>query len=63
MNSEPDPQYKTCTLAEYSINLDDGLVDYTSFASNGTTYASIVGVVDEYYGWVLLPRSGADFVQ
>jgi len=63
VNSEPDPQYKTCTLAEYSISLDDGLVDYTSSVTNGTTYTSIVGVVDEYYGWVLLPRSGADFVQ
>jgi len=62
VSSEPD-QYMVCTLSEYSISLDDGLFDYTSAVSNGVTYSNIVGVVDEYYGWVLLPRSGADVVQ
>ena len=62
ISSDPDT-YNVSTLAEYSLSLDDGLFDYMSSVSNGDAYSSIVGIVDEYYGWVLLPRTGVDFVQ
>ncbi|MAA77952.1 MAG: hypothetical protein CL916_01730 [Deltaproteobacteria bacterium] len=62
VSSEPS-QYNVSTLAEYSLSLDDGLFDYTTSASNGDAFTTVTGIVDEYYGWVLLPRSGADFVQ
>ena len=62
LSSEPS-QYGVSTLAEYSLSVDDSLFDYTTSAANGDSFSTVVGIVDEYYGWVLLPRSGADFVQ
>ena len=44
-------------------SIDDGLFDYSTSVSNGDSFTSIVGIVDDFWGWVLLPRSGADFVQ
>lgn len=62
ISSDPS-QYNVSTLAEYSLSIDDGLFDYTTSVSNGDSFTTITGIVDEYYGWVLLPRSGADFAQ
>ena len=55
--------YGVSELSEYSISLDSTLYDYTTDVSSGTTYTSITGIVDDYYGYTLLPRGSSDIQQ
>ena len=55
--------YGVSEISEYSISLDSTLYDYTSDVSSGTTYTSITGIVDDYYGYTILPRGNSDIQQ
>ena len=56
-------EYGVSTLDEYSISLDATLYDYVVDVASGTTYTSITGIVDDYFGYTLLPRSASDIVE
>ena len=56
-------QYGSATLSPYSVKIDDSFYDWTTSLQNGQTLQSITGVVDDYYGYVILPRTSADLVE
>ena len=62
MTSEAS-QYGAATLSPYSLKIDDSFYDWTASAQNGQLFQSITGVVDDYYGYVILPRSADDLVE
>ena len=55
-------EYGVSSLSSMSIAIDDELYDYTASVSIDDSFSSVTGIVDDYYGRVLLARSAADFV-
>ncbi|MEC7987416.1 MAG: hypothetical protein VX278_19765 [Myxococcota bacterium] len=62
LDSDMD-MYGVSGLSTYSVSLDSTLFDYSTVASNGSSFTTVVGIIDDYYGMTLLPRNGGDFVQ
>ncbi|MBM75263.1 MAG: hypothetical protein CMK59_07665 [Proteobacteria bacterium] len=62
-DADPANGFGVSALDEYTISLDDDLYDYTADAAAGSSWSTIVGIVDDYYGYVFLPRSTADLQQ